>query len=286
MKAILFLIRPRQWVKNAFVAAPLFFTPEQLSVASAINVFEGFVAFCLVASAMYILNDYMDREDDRLHPTKKQRPLAAGTVAPVTAAGLCALLLAAGVGLAYALGQIFFLMVMLYAGINIAYSIWLKRVAIIDLLCVAIGFVLRVYAGSALIDVQPSVWILNCTGLLAMFIILAKRRDDLVKEVDQAHRAGLGGYNLGYLDVCVAMVLGALLVAYMMYTTDPDVGARLHTRRLYLTVPFVLAGIMRYLQITLVEKRSGSPTVIATTDPFMILSILGWMAVIVALVYL
>ncbi|MGH8529574.1 MAG: decaprenyl-phosphate phosphoribosyltransferase [Nevskiales bacterium] len=285
MKAIFALIRPRQWVKNAFVGAPLVFTPDALNPDNALRVLAGFIAFSLVASAVYILNDYMDRETDRLHPAKKQRPLAAGSVSLEVATLLFAALMAAGIGLAYALGYLFFLLVMVYLGINIAYSVWLKRVAIVDLLCVAVGFVLRVEAGSILINVESSVWILNCTGLLAMFIILAKRRDDLVRDLDQTHRASLGGYNLGYLDVCIAMVLGALLVAYMMYATDLSVGDRLHTGRLYLTVPFVLAGIMRYLQITLVEKRSGSPTIIVTSDPFMILSITGWMAMIVALVY-
>lgn len=285
MKAIFSLIRPRQWVKNAFVGAPLFFTPEAFDAENVWRVLAGIVAFCLIASAVYILNDYMDREVDRMHPAKKNRPMAAGTVSLGLAAALFASLMVAGIGLAYSLGYLFFLLVMVYLGINIAYSVWLKRVAIVDLLCVAVGFVLRVQAGATLIEVEPSVWILNCTGLLAMFIILAKRRDDLVRDLDQTHRASLSGYNLGYLDVCVSMVLGALLVAYMMYATDLSVGNRLHTRRLYLTVPFVLAGIMRYLQITLVEKRSGSPTVIVTSDPFMILSITGWIAMIVALVY-
>ncbi len=285
MSALLTLLRPRQWVKNLFVAAPLFFTPTLFGAEMALRVFLGFVAFCLVASAVYVLNDYLDREGDRLHPEKRLRPLAAGTVAPATAAALFVVLLAAGSGLGFSLDYLFFTLLMAYFGINLAYSTVLKRVAIVDLICVAVGFVLRVQAGSNLIDVVPSVWILNCTGLLAMFIILAKRRDDLVKQLDPAHRASLGGYNLGYLDVCIAMVLGALLVAYMIYTIDPAVGARLHTRRLFLTVPFVLAGIMRYLQITLVEKRSGSPTVIATSDPFMVLAILGWAGTIVALVY-
>ena len=285
MIALIRLLRPRQWVKNVFVAAPLFFTPTLFGVEMAVQVFLGFLAFCLVSSAVYILNDYLDREADRLHPIKRTRPLAAGTVSVPVAALIFAVLLFAGVVLALVLDYLFFTLLMFYFGLNLAYSAVLKRVAIVDLICVAIGFVLRVQAGSVLIDVVPSVRILNCTGLLAMFLILAKRRDDLVKQLDQSHRASLGGYNLGYLDVCIAMVLGALLVAYMIYTIDPAVGARLRTRRLFLTVPFVLAGIMRYLQITLVEKRSGSPTVIATSDPFMMLAILGWLATIVALVY-
>lgn len=285
MKAILSLLRPRQWVKNLFVFAPLFFTPQLFDGKTFLLVFAGFVAFCLVASAVYVLNDYLDREADRLHAVKRLRPLAAGTVSPMTAGVLFVVLLAAGTALAFALDYVFFMLVMFYFGINLAYSVALKRVAIVDLLCVAVGFVLRVQAGSILIEVEPSVWILNCTGLLAMFIILAKRRDDLVRLLDETHRASLGGYNLSFLDVCIAMVLGALLVAYMIYTIDPAVGARLRTRRLFLTVPFVLAGIMRYLQITLVEKRSGSPTVIATSDPFMMLAILGWLGTIVALVY-
>jgi hypothetical protein len=150
---------------------------------------------------------------------------------------------------------------------------------------IALGFVLRVYAGSELIMVLPSVWIIVCTGLLALFLALAKRRDDLVKRLDSDHRSALKGYTKPFIDTAINAVLGGLLVSYLIYTTDPAVMDRLGTRQLYLTAPFVIAGILRYLQITLVEERSGSPTKLALTDRFLILTVLGWVAMFAALIY-
>lgn len=285
MFELLRLLRPRQWVKNAFVAAPLFFTPDRLGLDSIVLVLMGFVAFSMVSSSVYILNDYLDRESDRQHPVKCKRPLAAGTVPSWLALLTMVALASGGFWLADKLIAAFFDLLLLYLTINLLYSNTLKQVAIVDILCIAIGFVIRVEAGAALIDVTPSVWIINSAGLLALFLALAKRRDDLVRELDSSHRASLKGYNLPYLDVCVSMVLGALLISYMMYTTDIDVANRLQTDQLYLTVPFVIAGIMRYLQITLVEQRSGSPTEVVTSDPLMIASILGWVLCYGALAY-
>lgn len=276
MLELLKLLRPRQWVKNLFVGAPLFFTPDRVSGTTVLTVLLGIVAFSLVSSAVYILNDYLDRESDRQHPVKRTRPLAAGTVPVAPALACMAVLVLGGFALAATLPGHFALMLGVYLGINLLYSNGLKRIAIIDILCIAIGFVLRVEAGAELIAVPPSVWIINCTLLLALFLALAKRRDDLVRDLDSSHRASLKGYNTAYLDVCVSMVLGALLISYMMYTTDAAVIQRLGTSHLHLTAPFVIAGVMRYLQITLVEQRSGSPTHIVTSDPFMLTAVAGW----------
>lgn len=282
---ILILLRPQQWVKNLFIAAPLFFTPEALSFKAAVTVLLGIAAFSLLAGGMYVLNDWADRKADALHPVKCRRPLAAGAVPVAAAAVLMAVLLAGGLAGAYHLNAEFFRIALLYAVLNTAYSFGLKRIAIVDVLIIAFGFVLRVEAGAALIGVSSSPWIVITAGLLALFLALAKRRDDFVHNMDASHRASLTGYSKVFLDATLAMTLGAMLVAYLIYTTDQAVISRMGTDKLYYTAPFVVAGVLRYLQITLVQERSGSPTRIVFTDRFMLLAVLGWIATFAGLIY-
>lgn len=279
------LARPKHWVKNAFVAAPLFFTPSALSWTSAATVAWAVLAFCLTASAIYALNDWADRAADRLHPEKRRRPVASGAVAPAAALVFAGVLAVAAAAIAIRLSTEFGIILAVYAGMNLAYSFGLKNVSLLDVLMIAMGFVLRVEAGALVLGIVPTVWILVCTGLLALFLALAKRRDDLTGDLDAAHRKSLAGYNLPFIDTAIAVVLGALLVGYLMYTTDEAVLRKFGTERLYMTAPFVVAGILRYLQIALVEKRSGSPTEIALSDRFLIVCVLGWLAVFGYLIY-
>ena len=284
--AVIRLLRPRQWVKNAFVAAPLFFTPGAWTKEQVFAVLLTIVVFCLLASAIYVINDFADREADRLHPVKKTRPIASGEIAPGSALVIAAVLFAVAVAAAALLLPRGVLVIAgLYFGINLLYSFWLKHVSLLDVLIVAAGFVLRVDAGAAAINIEPTVWIVVCTALLALFLALAKRRDDLSKELSEEHRPSLAGYNRRFIDQALAMVLGALLVSYLIYTTDQTVIARYGTDKLYLTAPFVIAGVLRYLQITVVEERSGSPTDIALTDRFLIVTMLGWVVVFGILIY-
>lgn len=286
MLPILTLMRPHQWIKNAFVAAPLFFTPQAFSWTALIHVGLGVCCFSAMASSIYVLNDWRDREVDRKHPLKRLRPLAAGAVAPGTAAAL-----ALGLGLASSavaliwLSRGFAVVLAIYVLQNLAYNFWLKQIAILDVLCIAIGFVLRIYAGGQLINVMPTVWIVACTLLLALFLAFAKRRDDLVLGVDDEHRLSLAGYNLPFIDASLAIVLAALVVSYLLYTTQPENMARMHSDKLFLTAPFVIAGVLRYLQVTLVEHRSGAPTRLALSDRFLMLVILGWLATFAWLIY-
>jgi 4-hydroxybenzoate polyprenyltransferase len=280
------LARPRQWVKNGFVAAPLFFTPEAVTGANLVRTGIAVVVFCLLASAIYVVNDWCDAEADRAHPAKRSRPIAAGDVSPGLALAWAAVLLAAGAALSFAvLPTQASGMAAVYVGLSLLYSLRLKHVAVLDVLIVATGFVLRVEFGGAAIGIPLTVWIVVCTFLLALFLALAKRRDDLVKTMGDAHRPALAGYNLPFVDTALGVVLAALLVSYLIYTTDAGAIAKFHTDRLYLTAPFVAAGVLRYLQIALVEKRSGSPTDLALTDPFLILSFVGWLAVFAGLLY-
>lgn len=286
MRAIIALMRPRQWIKNAFVAAPLFFTPEKASSLSAITlVATGFVVFCLIASAVYCLNDLRDREADRNHPVKRLRPLPSGAVSPAAAIVLMIVLLAAGGAIAaWQVPQILIVLAA-YLLLNIAYTLHLKSIAIVDVLIVAFGFVLRIEAGTLLIGTSPSVWILIVTGLLALFIALAKRRDDVVRAMGTEHRKSLDGYSRQFLDASLMAVLSMLLVSYLIFTADEAVMARLGTDRLYFTAPFVIAGMLRYLQLTMVYERSGSPTDLVYRDGGLQLSIAGWLGTFAYILY-
>ncbi|MCF8507048.1 MAG: decaprenyl-phosphate phosphoribosyltransferase [Caulobacter sp.] len=274
---VLALMRPHQWVKNAFVAVPLFFTPAALSPASLLDVTLAILCFCALSSGVYVLNDRVDLEADRRHPVKCHRPLAAGTVSKGTAAVLMVGLIGGGLAGAFAVAPVLGLVALAYLALNLVYSLAAKHVAILDVMLIAMGFVLRVEAGAAVIDVRPSAWIIIMSGLLALFLALAKRRDDLVRDLGNDHRRSLDGYNKPFLDVALAVVLGATLVGYLVYTTDQAVMARLGTPYLFATTPFVVAGILRYLQITLVEERSGSPTRILLRDRFLIAAVAGWL---------
>lgn len=279
------LLRIHHWIKSGFIAAPLFFSPDYVTPENIKRVGLGILFWSLLASAIYILNDWRDRESDRQHPTKKNRPLAAGTVSPTFAFVLMlALVAAAGIG-SYCLSPGFAGFLLTYAVINLAYSLRLKHVAVIDVICIALGFVLRVEAGAVLIDVQPSAWIVIMTGLLAMFLGFAKRRDDIVKQLSSEHRRSLDGYSRNFIDTTLAITLGAVLVSYLIYTTDPEVMERLGSHNLYYTAPFVIYGMLRYLQLTLVKERSGSPTAIVLTDPPILLAGISWVLTFAWLIY-
>ena len=279
------LMRMHQWVKNVFVLAPLFFTPDAGAFSSVATVFAGFLCFCALSSAVYICNDYADREADRLHPEKRHRPLAAGSLSTAEAFSLASLLGALGLAGAYALSLPFFVIAVGYCALNLAYSFVLKHVSILDIIVITVGYILRIEAGSALIDVRPSVWMVICTGFLALFLALAKRRDDLVKTVETDHRRSLDGYNRQFVDSSLMVIVGALIVSYAIWTTDALAMERLGSESLYLTIPFVLAGVLRYLQIVMVEERSGSPTRIVLGDRFIILAVLGWLLTFGLLIY-
>jgi 4-hydroxybenzoate polyprenyltransferase len=214
------LLRARQWVKNGFVVMPLLLTPETLSADNLARVAATFLCFCAAASVGYIINDYADREADRLHPEKRHRPLASGEVSVAEAAVLMVLLLLVALLGAVLLSPTIFVIITGYIVLNLAYSFALKHISIVDIITIAAGFVLRIEAGAATIEVSPSVWIIVCTGLLALFLALAKRRDDLVRALDGEHRPSLEGYNKAFVDVGIAILLAATFVSYVIYTTD------------------------------------------------------------------
>ena len=285
--AHLILLRPKDWAKNLFLFIPLFFAGDIFSTEKLIALLYGFFAFSFVASCIYIINDYRDREDDRKHPTKCKRPLASGAVAPRTALVMCALLMILGFGLALTTSRDFAIVLAVYFLLNLGYSFGLKNIAILDIFILAIGFVLRIKSGSVISHTPLSEWIIIMVLLLSIFMAIGKRRDDLLLKLSSGTdmRASVKAYTLEFLNTMLAMVSAIIVVAYLMYTLSPDVELRLHTYRLYYTTIFVLAGIMRYLQIIYVKAEAGSPTKILYKDRFIQVTLVLWVASFFTILY-
>ncbi len=282
------LLRVDQWIKNLFVFIPIFFSGEAADLTKLKTVILSFFAFCFAASSIYIVNDLMDIESDRQHPEKCKRPLAAGAVAPTSAWVAFAFLLVGGLGFSWATHNYFFMGIILsYFLINIGYSLGLKRIPIVEILIVSSGFVLRAIGGGLAADVEVSQWMLMIIFLLALFLALAKRRDDffVASSSGKAIRKSMEHYNLEYINALLIMVSGIIIVAYLMYVISPEVISRFHSKYLYITSVFVIAGVMRYLQITLVENKSGSPTKILYRDNFIKIVLLGWVISFYIIIY-
>jgi len=287
MNPLLRLLRPHQYIKNSFVFLPPFFAMTLGDPRVAGRAGAAFAAFCLIASAVYIFNDLHDLEDDRRHPAKRHRPLAAGTVGPGQARLLLALLPVAALLLLAPVALSAVGVLLLYALLNIAYTLKLKHLAILDITIIATGFVLRLFAGALATGIELSQWIVLMTFLLALFLALAKRRDDVLifLETGEKMRRTVDGYNLQFLDTAMAVMAAVVIVAYTIWTASPGVVEKFHSRHLYLTAFFVVLGILRYLQITFVQQDSGSPTRVILRDRFLQLTLLGWVAAFFLILY-
>ena len=280
-------MRPHQYIKNLFIFLPLFFALKITETDLLLNAIIAFIAFSLTASAIYILNDYRDIEEDREHPKKRFRPLASGDIGKSQTIVIMVVLAAAGFGLMSTLSLPAVGILATYVVMNIAYSFYLKHIAILDVIIIAIGFVLRLFIGSAVTGIALSHWIVIMTFLLALFMALAKRRDDVLiyLESGKKMRKVIDGYNLQLLDTAMAIMASVVIVAYTIYTTSSEVIKHFHTQYLYLTALFVILGIMRYLQIAFVHLDSGSPTKIVLKDRFMQLTILAWIVSFAGILY-
>jgi decaprenyl-phosphate phosphoribosyltransferase len=285
--AYLRLLRPKDWAKNRFLFLPLFFGREFTNVYKLGNLTLGFIAFCCIASSIYIINDYRDREDDRKHPVKCKRPLASGEVSPSAGLLICGLLIIVGFSLAWWIRDKFLFVLSIYFLINLAYSLGLKAIPILDLMLLAAGFVLRIKGGSVISYVPLSEWIVIMVFLLAVFMAIGKRRDDVLLKLSSGidMRKSVKGYNLELLNTLLALVCAVIVVAYLMYTMSPATLAYMGTKRLYYTTVFVLAGIMRYLQIIYILADSGSPTKILYKDRFIQITLLLWIASYILILY-
>lgn len=266
---------------------PLFFALKITVPELLFNAFIAFIAFSVSASAIYILNDYHDIEEDRQHPRKKNRPLAIGTISKAQAIFIMMLLFIVGFTLIIPLSFKAAIIIAVYIFMNIAYSFFLKHIAILDITIIAIGFVLRLFVGSIVTNTDLSMWIIIMTFLLALFIALAKRRDDVIIYLDTGEkvRKVIDSYNMQFLNGAMMFMASVVIVAYTIYTTSSEVIERFQSEYLYLTSLFVILGILRYLQITFVENDSGSPTRIVLKDYFMQLTLLGWIASFTWIIY-
>ena len=290
MKKTLLLIRPQQWIKNGFVLIPMFFAGRLLNADDAIASVVTFFAFSFAASAIYCFNDIIDVEADRRHPVKCHRPIASGAVSVPTAYALMVIL-----ALLSAL-LLFFLpqragetagIVAFYFLLNMAYCLWLKRHAIIDVCTVAFGFVLRILAGGMACEVAVSNWLVLMTFLLALFLSFAKRRDDVLRmnETGEPPRRNTIRYNLTFVNQAITVTGTVTLVCYIMYTVSPEVVSRFHAPYLYLTSIFVLVGLLRYMQLTVVDEVSGDPTKILLRDRFTQAIVVAWIMSFSLIIY-
>lgn len=282
------LLRVPHWVKNLFIFLPLFFSGKLFgNVQSFLMVCIAFFAFSSVASAIYILNDIKDVEEDRLHPQKRNRPFAAGLISTQKGYAVAVILLIIAIGLSYWVNERFSLTLSIYFVINLAYSLGLKKVAIVDIVIIALGFLLRVLAGGFAADVFISHWILIMTFLLALFLALAKRRDDLLifMKSGKKMRASIEGYNLDFVNVVLSILAGIIFITYLMYTLSDDVVTRMHSPYLFITSFFVLIGLLRYLQLTFVMQKSGNPTEILLKDKAIQIIVLSWIMVFYFIIY-
>jgi 4-hydroxybenzoate polyprenyltransferase len=285
-RALLVSLRPHQWTKNLFVLAALAFSKHLFDGDAVVRAGAAFAVFCALSGAVYVVNDLSDLERDRLHPTKRLRPIASGALGVPMGRAAAAALFALGLLAAWALGPGFLLCAGAYLALNLAYSFGLKNVVILDVLAIAIGFVVRAVAGALAIQVVFSDWLLVCTILLALFLALAKRRHELVTLPDAAaHRAILAEYSPYLLDQMIAVVTASCLTAYAFYTLAPDTVAKYRTDRLAFTIPFVIYGIFRYLYLVHRKEQGGSPSDALLTDRPLLAAVALWAVAVVLIVY-
>jgi len=287
LRALVVSLRPRQWTKNGALLVAALFSRQARDPASLRLALLGAVAFCLLASAAYLGNDIADREQDRLHPEKRARPIAAGELPVGLAAGAAIFLALGGLTLSFALGGSFFTVAVAYLGLQVLYTVQLKNLVIVDVFAVASGFVLRVVAGAEAIAVPISNWLFLCTMLLSLFLALAKRRAELTLLDTRAglHRRILSEYSVPMLDQLVTVVSACTVLAYALYTLAPETIARFGTERLKYTVPFVLFGLFRYHYLVHRQGAGGQPEQVLLSDRPTQLNLLAYVAVVVWAIY-
>jgi 4-hydroxybenzoate polyprenyltransferase len=286
---LLVSLRPGQWTKNLLVFAALIFAEheELFDLGSVITAVEAFVLFCLLSGVVYLINDVMDKESDQRHPLKSRRPIATGALSVQAALGAAVVLGAGALAAAFALGWWFGIVATAYVALQALYSGPLKHLVIIDVLTLAIGFVLRAVAGAVAIDVVISHWLFVCTILLALFVALAKRRHELVLLGEDAisHRPSLGEYSPYLLDQMIAVVAASTLIAYIFYTISPETSAKFGTDWLGLTIPFPLYGIFRYLYLVHQREGGGSPSDLLLNDRPLLVCVILWVAAVVLIIH-
>jgi 4-hydroxybenzoate polyprenyltransferase len=280
-------LRPSQWIKNLLVFAGLIFGEKLGDPVSVGRASLAFVVFCLLSSAIYLINDVLDRDADRRHPVKSRRPIASGAISPATALTTATILLVLSLAGAFAINLAFGLVASSYVVLQALYSLSLKHVVILDVITLAGGFVLRAYGGAVAINVAFSHWLLLLTLLLALFLGLSKRRAELSTLADEArdHRRSLAHYSPYLLDQMIGVVTASTLLAYAFYTISPETVQKFHTDRLLLTVPFPLYGIFRYLYLVHQRDGGGNPSEMLLTDVPLLVCVALWAAAVIVILY-
>ena len=287
MPPLLAALRPHQWTKNLVVFAALALSKHLFEAGPLLQATLAFVCFCALSGTVYLVNDLVDVERDRLHPEKKRRPIASGAVSLPLARGAALVLGAGSLAVSAALSREFFACATAYLALNLLYSFRLKNVVILDVLSISLGFVLRAVAGGVVIAVPISDWLLVCTILLALFLALAKRRAEItaLEATASGHRAILAEYSPYLLDQMIAVVTASCVTAYAFYTLAPETVAKFQTNRLSWTIPFVIYGIFRYLYLVHQKEQGGSPSDVLLADRPLLVNVFLWAAAVVAIVY-
>jgi 4-hydroxybenzoate polyprenyltransferase len=284
---LLYSLRPRQWTKNLFVFGALVFAQKLGDSGAVIKATIAFVIFCALSGAVYLINDVLDREQDRRHPLKATRPIASGALGVPVAVAAAAVLAAAALGAAGTLGLAFFAVAAAYLVLQLAYSTFLKHIVILDVLTIAAGFTLRAVGGGAAIMVPVSHWLVLCTALLALFLALSKRRHELVLLAGTAteHRRILEDYSPYLLDQMISVVTASTLISYAFYTISPETTQKFGTPLLSLTIPFPLYGIFRYLYLVHQKDLGGSPSDLLLADRPLLATTALWAIAVVLIIY-
>jgi 4-hydroxybenzoate polyprenyltransferase len=280
-------LRPKQWIKNGAIFAPLLFSQNLLKAAAFYQVLEAFVLFCLLAGGVYLMNDLKDLPEDRLHPVKSRRPIASGKIKPSLAGAVAVILIGVSLTGGWKLSPSFFWCMIGYLILQICYTLWLKHQVILDIFSIGAGFVLRVVSGGLAINVQLSPWLLVCTSLLSLFLAMAKRRHELILLKDNAaeHRQILKEYSPYLLDQMIGVVTATTLISYALYTISEETIRKFGTSNLIYTLPFVLYGIFRYLYLVHQKIEGGRPEEILLSDRPLLLTVLGWTITVIIVLY-
>jgi 4-hydroxybenzoate polyprenyltransferase len=285
---LLIELRPKEWSKNLLVFSGLVFSRSLFDYHHLLLSLGGFVAFCLMSSGVYLFNDLNDLTEDKLHPVKKNRPLAAGILNINLARFVMVLLFLGAGGLALNLSYPFVVILGLYLILNLGYSLGLKNVVVLDVLIISSGFVIRAIAGAAVLQVEASAWLVLCTSMVALLVGFGKRRHELVllEENAGSHRASLNDYSIQFLDSMMTICGGAAVVCYALYTMSDDTVSRFQTRNLLITLPFVIYGVFRYLFLIYKRQVGGDPVQLLFRDRPSLLNILLWFIAVCLVIYL
>jgi 4-hydroxybenzoate polyprenyltransferase len=287
LKDLFLSLRPKQWIKNGALFAPLLFSQNLLNGPLLIKTLEAFGLFCLLTGAVYIFNDLKDLKEDRLHPIKRNRPLASGRVNPTLAWIIAFLILVSSFLIGWRVSIPLTKIMGAYLLLQVLYTFFLKHLVILDIFAIAAGFVFRVVAGGLTIGVHLSPWLIICTMLLSLFLAMAKRRHELIflKENAANHRGILKEYSPYLLDQMMGVVTATTVMSYALYTISEETISKFHTPNLIFTLPFVLYGIFRYLYLVHQKIEGGRPEEILLTDRPLLLTVMGWTITVLAVLY-